>query len=358
MGICSLCVQKEGDYVKSTSGLDIKKKAELVRKINKSKSLNELFTLIRRENIEFQMFNQPVLTGITQIISDLKPVESENDVPFERVKKKAREAILASSDEFIKNGTVGEYEGKVIKEINKCKSLSEIFSVIGRENIDLESFSQYKATSVTPGVLEIKQIKNKRELPFERIKEMAMNSVLAVDVKEIDSEASVASEKSNKEIEEVIDAAVEEVMSEFENGQMPEELFEVLYNEKIVQNKVELVDNNPKIVKKTVEFNNIENLQAQPEYETVSINNDAFVDVNNSYTNNMENENGNYNQVEIPLEEAREKVRQVFETQILNKNHQSEVNLQGAAVLNEIIEVIENCNSLDEIYQTLEQEKI
>ena len=86
MGMCSLYVQKVGDYVKSTSGLDIKKKAELIRKINNSKSLNELFTLIRRENIEFRMFNQPVLTGITQIISDLKPVESEQDVPFERVK--------------------------------------------------------------------------------------------------------------------------------------------------------------------------------------------------------------------------------------------------------------------------------
>ena len=90
-----------GDYVKSTSGLSIKKKAELIRRINKSKSLNELFTVIRRENIDFQMFNQPVLTGITQIISELKPIESEVDVPFERVKKKAREAILASSDDLL-----------------------------------------------------------------------------------------------------------------------------------------------------------------------------------------------------------------------------------------------------------------
>ena len=363
--MCSLYVQKVGDYVKSTSGLDIKKKAELIRKINNSKSLNELFTLIRREYNEFRMFNQPVLTGITQIISDLKPVESEQDVPFERVKIKAREAILASSEDFRKNGTVGKYEEKVIREINKCKSLSEIFSIIGRENINLENFSQYKATSVTPGVLEIKQIKNKRELPFERIKDMAINSVLAVNV-EIDKDTGVESvvenlEVAENEIEEVIEAAVDEVMSEFESGQMPQELVEIIYNENTEQDKVDIVQDYPNTDESVTE-----NPQPAPECEKVSINNETInnetIEVfDDSYTNNIDNiekEVFNHIKVEMPVENVREKVRQAFKEQIMSKNAPSDVKIEEAEVLTEVLEVIDKCDSLDQIFKALKQEKI
>ncbi len=358
MGVYSLYVQKVGDYVKSTSGFDIKKKAELIRKINNSKSLNELFTLIRRENIEFRMFNQPVLTGITQIISDLKPVESEQDVPFERVKIKAREAILARSDDFKKNGTVGKYEENVIKEINKCKSISEVFSIIGRENINLEDFSQYKSTSVTPGVLEIKQIKNKRELPFERIKEMAINSVLSIEVeikKETDAESEVESVETFEEvIEEVIEAAVDEVIFEFESGQMPQELIEIIYsNENTEQDRAEVVQIYPETDESITE-----NQQPVFESEVVSINNETFTDVNNSYTNNIEKEVIKHSKVEMPIENISEKVRQAFEEQIMSKNVHSDVKTEEAEVLTEVLEVIDNCDSLDQIFKTLEQEKI
>lgn len=352
MGVYFLYVQKVGDYVKSTSGLSIRKKAELIRKINKSKSLNELFTIIRRENIDFQMFNQPVLTGITQIISELKPIESEKDIPFERVKKKAREAILASSDDFRKNGTVGKNEEKVIREINKCKSLNELFTIISRENIDLEKFSQYKPTSVTPGVLEIKHIKNKRELPFERIKEMAIASVLAIEDDTIQESEAVAENTADEIIEEVIEAAVDEVMEEIENGQMPEELIEVIYNENNEQVTTEELQDIPCEAPKAVEKIEV-NTQLSPAQKTVSINNEY----NNENVVEVNAENKAKIPLEIPLDNIREKVRQVFVEQIKSENTEAIV-AQNNEVSDEAMEMIENCHSFSQIFQMLEQKKI
>lgn len=58
----------------------------------------------------------------------------------------------------------------LIKEIDNCKSLSQLFALIQHEGIVLQMHSQSGASNLKPKTLGPKEIIDKKDTPFERLK--------------------------------------------------------------------------------------------------------------------------------------------------------------------------------------------
>ncbi len=61
-------------------------------------------------------------------------------------------------------------KAELIKEIDKCTSLSQLFALIQHEGIVLQMHSQSGASNLKPKSLGPKEIVDKKDTPFERLK--------------------------------------------------------------------------------------------------------------------------------------------------------------------------------------------
>lgn len=67
---------------------------------------------------------------------------------------------------------------ELLKAIDDCISLSQLFALIQHENITLQMHSQPGASNLVPKVLSAKEIINKKDTPLERLKVEIKKSVL------------------------------------------------------------------------------------------------------------------------------------------------------------------------------------
>lgn len=67
---------------------------------------------------------------------------------------------------------------QLIKAIEECKSLSQLFALIQHENISIQMTGQVGASNLTPKTLSPKEITNKKDEPFERLKSQVKKAVL------------------------------------------------------------------------------------------------------------------------------------------------------------------------------------
>lgn len=81
----------------------------------------------------------------------------------------------------MKNTGVSGYSRKtqkaLLKEIDECKSLSQLFALIQHENIVIQMHSQPGASNLTPKNLGPKEIIEKKDTPFERLKAQVRKAV-------------------------------------------------------------------------------------------------------------------------------------------------------------------------------------
>lgn len=59
---------------------------------------------------------------------------------------------------------------QLLKEIDECKSLSQLFALIQHEHIVILMHTQSGASNLTPKKLGAKEIIDKKDTPFERLK--------------------------------------------------------------------------------------------------------------------------------------------------------------------------------------------
>lgn len=74
-----------------------KTQSQLLREIDKCKSISQLFAFIQHENISLQMHSQSSASNITVRKLGSKEVIDKNDTPFERLKKQVRKAVENNS---------------------------------------------------------------------------------------------------------------------------------------------------------------------------------------------------------------------------------------------------------------------
>lgn len=67
---------------------------------------------------------------------------------------------------------------QLIKEIDECKSLSQLFALIQHEHIVIQMHTQPGASNLTPKKLGPKEIIDKKDTPFERLKAEVRKAVL------------------------------------------------------------------------------------------------------------------------------------------------------------------------------------
>lgn len=67
---------------------------------------------------------------------------------------------------------------ELIKAIDDCVSLSQLFALIQHENITMQMHSQPGASNLAPKVLSAQEIIDKKDTPLERLKTEIKKSVL------------------------------------------------------------------------------------------------------------------------------------------------------------------------------------
>lgn len=79
-------------------------------------------------------------------------------------------------------GEIKGYQKKstklLIKEIDECKTLSQLFALIQHEGITIQMTGQVGASNLVPKKLGPKEIIDKKDTPFERLKAQVRKSVL------------------------------------------------------------------------------------------------------------------------------------------------------------------------------------
>ncbi len=68
------------------------------------------------------------------------------------------------------NGYRKKTQAQLLKAIDECVSLSQLFALIQHENISLQMHSQPGASNLTPKKLSSKEIVGRRDAPFERLR--------------------------------------------------------------------------------------------------------------------------------------------------------------------------------------------
>lgn len=66
---------------------------------------------------------------------------------------------------------------QLLKAIDECCSLSQLFALIQHEGITLQMHSQSGASNLTPKKLGPKDIINKKDTPFERLRSQVRKAV-------------------------------------------------------------------------------------------------------------------------------------------------------------------------------------
>ena len=69
-------------------------------------------------------------------------------------------------------------KAELIKAIDKCTSLSQLFALIQHEGIVMQMHSQSGASNLTPKTLGPKEIIDKKDTPFERLKAEVRKAVV------------------------------------------------------------------------------------------------------------------------------------------------------------------------------------
>lgn len=77
------------------------------------------------------------------------------------------------------NGYQKKNRKQLLKEIDECKSISQLFALIQHEQIVIQMHTQSGASNLTPKKLSPKEIISQKDTPFERLKLEVKKSVMA-----------------------------------------------------------------------------------------------------------------------------------------------------------------------------------
>ncbi len=152
-----------------------KSQAQLVKAIEDTKTLSQLFALIQKEQIQIQMHAQSGASNLKpRRLAAPNPV-TETDNPFERLKAEVIKSVTGKTgvQEAVPKGYIRKPKAELLKEIDECTSLSQLFAIIQHEDITIYMHSNTDASSLNPRKLvklTASDIISKKDTPFERLK--------------------------------------------------------------------------------------------------------------------------------------------------------------------------------------------
>lgn len=136
---------------------------KLLEAIDSCTSLSQLFALIQLEGIVLQMHSQSGASNLKpRTLSPNQVIASNKDTPLDRLKAQVREAVR---------------KRVTIDKINETTTLNELFRLIQDEGIVLQMHSQPGASNLTPRRLSKKEMRDKKDTPFDRLKAEVIRSV-------------------------------------------------------------------------------------------------------------------------------------------------------------------------------------
>jgi hypothetical protein len=154
--------------------------AQLVRAIEETKTLSQLFALIQKENIQVQMHAQSGASNLNpKKLAPPKPV-TETDNPFVRFKEEVIRAVTGETEPEVPRGYQHKSKQELLDAVDSCTSLSQLFALIQHEDIVIQMHAQSDASSIHPRKLvklTAKDIISKKDTPFERLKAEVYKSV-------------------------------------------------------------------------------------------------------------------------------------------------------------------------------------
>lgn len=151
--------------------------AKLIRAIRDCVSLSQLFALIQREGIVVQMHAQSGASNLTP-----RTLEKEDKTaPLEKMKTEVIKAVSKTAMEPPEIKIVGyrkKSKAELLKAIDECTSISQLFALVQHEGIVIQMHSQSGASNLTPKKLGPKEIIKQKDAPFERLKAEVRKAVV------------------------------------------------------------------------------------------------------------------------------------------------------------------------------------
>ncbi len=155
------------------SGYKKKNIPELLKAIDNCTSLSQLFALIQHEQIEIQMHAQDGASNLTPRKLTAKDIIGNRDFPLDRLKNEVKKAVCIN---YVPPKHGGD-NSAIVNAIRETKTLSELFTLIQKENIKIPMHAQSGASNLTPKKLEPKLQIDTELSPFERFKAEVIRSV-------------------------------------------------------------------------------------------------------------------------------------------------------------------------------------
>ena len=154
-------------------GYQRKSRDQLIKAIQDCTSLSQLFALIQLEGITLQMHSQPGASNLAPRRLTPQDIINNNDTPLERLKAEVLKAIG-----FKPPRRSYEDKSRLLRQIDSCTTLSELFELIQKEKVVIQMHAQPGASNLTPRVLSPQEMVDENDTPFERLKAEVRRAVV------------------------------------------------------------------------------------------------------------------------------------------------------------------------------------
>ena len=135
---------------------------DLLRALDQCSTIAQVFSFVRHTGVVIQMKSQQSASSLPR--KQLPPIPDQ--MPLESLKAQVRDAILAAEKRNSKED--------IIKEIDSCNTIVQIFQLVQRHNIVIQMRSQQSASCLPKKQVPLIPDKS----PLESLKEQVKDAVL------------------------------------------------------------------------------------------------------------------------------------------------------------------------------------
>ena len=136
---------------------------DLLRALEQCTTINQVFSFVQHTGIVIQMKSQQSASSLPKPTPVLIPDKS----PLESLKAQVRDAILEAEKR--------DSREDIIKEIDRCNTIVQIFQLVQRHNIVIQMKSQQSASCLPKKQVPLIPDKSPLDSLKEQVKEAVMN---------------------------------------------------------------------------------------------------------------------------------------------------------------------------------------
>ena len=136
---------------------------DLLRALEQCTTINQVFSFVQHTGIVIQMKSQQSASSLPKPT----PVPIPDKSPLESLKAQVRDAILEAEKR--------DSREDIIKEIDRCNTIVQIFQLVQRHNIVIQMKSQQSASCLPKKQVPLIPDKSPLDSLKEQVKEAVMN---------------------------------------------------------------------------------------------------------------------------------------------------------------------------------------